>query len=342
MAVCLVESSSDASKNLCTNRRAIALSCRRFRIATMNLRPRPAVSLARWLVVAGVLAAFIGGCMQLEERERELTFRPSRVAAGWFSGLPDGVREVSLPVGTGANAPKLDAWWWPAERIDAPAILYLHGSRWNLTGQLRRIEQLHRFGFSVFAIDYRGFGKSDGDLPSEETVYADALEAWNWLAKQQPDPARRLIYGHSLGGAVAIDLAARLSEKPGDEARGLIVESTFTTLGDVASAMAPEWIPVRLLLSQKFDSLDKIAHVRMPVFIAHGAGDRLIPPRFSSALFAAAHQPKKLLLVDGASHNNAMIVGAGDYLEGLIELFDLPVGASTDARPKKHGADTAS
>ena len=294
----------------------------------MSRRYWPNAPIARVLILGGVLAALVGGCMQLEERERELTFRPSRVEAGWFSGLPDGVREVILPVGTAANAPKLDAWWWPAERADAPAVLYLHGSRWNLTGQLRRIEQLHKFGFAVFAIDHRRFGKSDGDLPSEETVYADALAAWHWLAQQQPDPARRLIYGHSLGGAVAIDLAARLSENGVDAARGLIVESTFTTLADIAAAIAPDWIPVRLLLSQKFDSLEKIARVHMPVFIVHGASDRVIPPRFSSALFAAAHEPKKLLLVDGASHNNAMTLGATNYFEGLSELFGLSVDAS--------------
>jgi uncharacterized protein len=325
-----------------TDRSAVALFSRPFRIESMNPRYGPVPAITRLLVVAGVLAAFVGGCMQLEERERALTFRPSRVAAGWFSGLPEGVREVSLPVGSGPNAPKLDAWWWPAARDDAPAILYLHGSRWNLTGQLRRIEQLHRFGFSVFAIDYRGFGKSDGDLPSEQTVYADALEAWQWLAEQQPDATRRLIYGHSLGGAVAIDLAARLSDGAADQARGLIVESTFTTLADVASVMAPDWIPVRLLLSQKFDSLDKIARVRMPVLIAHGASDHLIPPRFSSALFAAAHEPKKLLLVDGASHNNTMLVGETDYLTDIVELFGVFDSRALDARPTAPAAAHAS
>ena len=321
----------------------------------MSRRYWPNAPIARVLILGGVLAALIGGCMQLEERERELTFRPSRVEAGWFSGLPDGVREVILPVGTAANAPKLDAWWWPAERADAPAVLYLHGSRWNLTGQLRRIEQLHKFGFAVFAIDYRGFGKSDGDLPSEETVYADALAAWHWLAQQQPDPARRLIYGHSLGGAVAIDLAARLSENGVDAARGLIVESTFTTLADIAADVNLETLAsatpgfsgaelrnlvneAALLAARRaqdtvqekdfLDSLEKIARVHMPVFIAHGASDRLIPPRFSSALFAAAHEPKKLLLVDGASHNNAMTLGATNYFEGLSELFGLSVDAS--------------
>ena len=301
----------------------------------------PNAAVMRLLIAGGVLAAFAGGCMQLEYRERELTFRPSRVAAGWFSGVPEGVREVSLPVGVEKDAPKIDAWWWPAQQADAPAILYLHGSRWNLTGQLRRIEQLHKFGFAVFAIDYRGFGKSDGDLPSEETVYADAMTAWDWLVKQQPDPARRLIYGHSLGGAVAIDLAARLGER-GDSARGLVVESTFTSLADVASALTFDWLPARLLLTQKFDSLAKIGHVRMPVFIAHGASDRLIPSRFSSALFEAANEPKRLLLVDGASHNNTMIVGGHEYLAGLAQLFGLSAEDPRDESVRNHAAHNAS
>ena len=106
---------------------------------------------------------------------------------------------------------RIHAWWWPAVAKDAPAVLYLHGTRWNLTGQTSRIDQLHAFGFSVLAIDYRGFGKSDGDLPSEQTVYEDARVAWNRLTELQPDASKRFIYGHSLGGAVAIDLAARLS-----------------------------------------------------------------------------------------------------------------------------------
>src|SRR2546428_13915520 len=122
---------------------------------------------------------------------------------------------------------RIHAGWWPAATQHAPAILYLHGSRWNLTSQANRVEQLHAFGFSVFAIDYRGFGKSDGDLPSEATVYEDARAGWSWVVAREAHPARRFIYGHSLGGAVAIDLAASLGGG-GDGARGLIVESTFT------------------------------------------------------------------------------------------------------------------
>ena len=297
----------------------------------MPLPPRfaPRFRFPRWrahtsrvlaAIVAGVVLA--SGCVMLETKERELTWRPVRTAAAWYGGLPDAVEDLYLPVRAGTDAPKIHAWWWPAAQGNAPAVLYLHGARWNLTGQLRRIAQLHEFGFSVFAIDYRGFGRSDGDLPSESTVYEDAQAAWAWLAQHQPDPARRFIYGHSLGGAVAVDLAARLSDQPGS-AGGLIVESSFTSLGDVAAAMSYEWLPVGLLLSDKFDSVSKMAQVRMPVLIVHGASDTYVPARLSQALFAAAPAPKKLLLVKGGSHNNSMWMGDGEYREALVELFGL-------------------
>ena len=243
----------------------------------------------RPLLAGGVLLAFAAGCAHLELNERQLLFRPSHDVAGWFGGLPQGTQDVFIPVGPASKPERMHAWWWPGDDKAAPAILYLHGARWNLTGQMRRIEQLHRFGFAVFAIDYRGFGRSDGDMPSEASVYEDAQAAWLWLSRQQPDASRRFIYGHSLGGAVAIDLAAKLSAH-GEVAGGLIAESTFTTLADIAAAVTSDWLPTHLILAQKFDSVDKIARVRMPVFIAHGASDRMVPARFSQALYDAAPQ----------------------------------------------------
>lgn len=286
-----------------------------------NLLP-PRRSAIRLAAALGVLIALAAGCVQLEYKERELLFRPNREAAGWFDGMPSGVQELYLPVGDGAGAQRIHAWWWPQSDANAPAVFYLHGARWNLTGQLRRIEQLRRFGFAVFAIDYRGFGKSDGDMPSEQSVYEDARVGWRWLAAQQPNGSRRFIYGHSLGGAVAIDLAASLADG-GAPARGLIVESTFTTLADIATALSYEWVPTRMLLSQKFDSIEKIHRVRMPVLIAHGAGDRYVPSRFSEALFAAAPEPKRLLLIENGSHNNSMWIGGHEYQRALDELFEL-------------------
>ena len=294
----------------------------RLRLASLRIR---------WLAFALLVIAVVlaTGCIGLEQKERELTFRATRADAGWYSGIPAGLVELDLPVNPGGGA-RIHAWWWPDDDPNAPVVYYLHGARWNLTGHLNRIAQLRRFGFSVFAIDYRGFGKSDGDLPSETTVYEDAHAGWRWIVAHEPDPGRRIIYGHSLGGAVAIDLAASLPAADG--ARGLVVESSFTTFAEMASEVTRGMLP-SALLSQKFDSLAKIARVPMPVLIVHGEGDRFVPVRFSEALYAAAPSPKRLLIVPNGSHNNSLSVGNSEYHKVLVDFFDLGAGAPIPTRP---------
>lgn len=273
------------------------------------------------IVLASLLVLLPIGCAKLEQTERELVFRIEPGTARWFSGLPAGVEDVQLQSPALAADESLHAWWWLAPRKDAPALLYLHGSRWNLTGQLFRIEQLHAMGFSVLAVDYRGFGQSRGPLPSERSVYQDALIAWEHLARLQPEAGKRFIYGHSLGGAVAVNLAHELADdKQSPQAAGLIVESSFTNLGDVATAVSNTSLPVRWLLSQEFDSLNKIGAVGVPVLIAHGRDDRYVPARFSEALFDAAREPKQLLLIDGANHNNSLRMAANSYRQALQTL----------------------
>jgi alpha-beta hydrolase superfamily lysophospholipase len=276
-----------------------------------------------FLIALLSLPLFFAGCSQFVQKERELLFRVVPGEASWYRGMPEGVIEASLPVQAGKKTQHVNSWWWPADDPKAPAVLYLHGARWNLTGQLFRIQQLHDFGFSVFAIDYRGFGKSDGDLPSEETVYEDARVAWQALAQRQPDPKRRFIYGHSLGGAIAIDLASHLDRSGAPQARGLIVESSFTTLADIARSFSYPWLPLQLILSQKFDAVDKIAQVGIPVLVVHGTDDRYVPSRFSEQLFEAAPGRKKLLLIEGGTHNNSMRVGESAYRRAFAELFGL-------------------
>ena len=288
---------------------------------------------ARRLLVGFAVALALTACgtAALQHEEERLTFRVVKETPGWYAGLPEGVREFDLPVSRDADAQRIHAWWWPAENPNAPSVLYLHGARWSLTGQVYRLEQLRAFGFSVLAIDYRGFGKSDGDLPSERTVYEDAHAAWEWLVAQQPDPARRFIYGHSLGGAVAVDLAASLSKEGNAAAAGgLIVESSFTTLADMAREVTSAWLPIGLLLSQKFDSMSKMAKVTMPVLVVHGAADRFVPSRFSQQLYDAATAPKELLMVEGGSHNNSMRTGADRYREALGKLFGLRLHRADD------------
>ena len=282
------------------------------------------------LIVLAALAVLPVGCSMLEQKERELVFRIEPGTASWYRGLPNGVEELELSAPAFGDNQNIHAWWWPAEQADAPAILYLHGSRWNLTGHLFRLEQIRSLGFSVLAIDYRGFGQSLGELPSEATVYEDARIAWDHLKTLQPDAGKRLIYGHSLGGAVAVDLAAELGReaKRRDEppqARALIVESTFTNLADIATEVADTAWPIQWLVSQKFDSLEKIDQVGMPLLLVHGTQDQYVPARFSEALYAAARNPKQLLLIEGGNHNNAMRVGRRSYAEAIRELLETPV-----------------
>lgn len=290
--------------------------------------PSPTPRRRRWLPLL-LLAMLIGvglpyGCSQLAYKERQLLFNIEPGTASWYSGLPSGVQEMQIPLSkTLSSTQYLHAWWWPAPRSDAPTALYLHGTRWNLTAQVRRISQLRELGFSVLAIDYRGFGESPGDLPSERTVYEDAQAAWDKLVQLQPQASRRFIYGHSLGGAIAVDLAERIRDKDEPKAAGLIIESTFTDLAAAAAAVANTSLPVRWIMSEKFDSIDKIADIGIPVLIVHGTDDRYVPSRLSQELFEAAAPPKQLLLVPGGTHNNSMTLGSREYAKALRDVFGL-------------------
>ena len=288
----------------------------------------------RWLPLLCMAALLVGlpvSCGALKYKERELLFRIEPGTAGWYRGLPGDVQEFDIKSASFKAGQNLHAWWWPAARRDAPAILYLHGVRWNLTGQAFRIEQLRAMGYSVLAIDYRGFGQSHGELPSEASVYEDARAAWERFTAMQPDAGKRLIYGHSLGGAVAIDLAADLAAQAKKDhvavpVRGLVIESTFTSLGDAVAEVADNnlpvnWLPVRWLLSQKFDSIDKIVDIDMPLLVVHGLADPFMPSRFSQQLFNAANEPKRLLLIPGGTHNNSMSLGGRQYRQALDSLM---------------------
>ncbi|MFC3609729.1 alpha/beta hydrolase [Stutzerimonas tarimensis] len=280
-----------------------------------------------WLgisVMAALVMALPRGCELLEQKERELVFRVEASDAGWYRGIPESVEELELRAEHFTPDESLHAWWWAHPEGDAPTLLYLHGVRWNLTGHLFRIEQLRDFGFSVLAIDYRGFGRSRGGIPSETSVYADARVAWEYLKTLQPDPAKRLIYGHSLGGAVAVDLAAALArESVGQlpEVVGVIVESTFTSLGEAAAVVIDTSLPVHWLLTQRFDSAAKVNRIGVPLLVVHGTEDNYVPARLGEALYEAADQPKQLLLVEGANHNNSMRLARRSYADAIAALL---------------------
>jgi alpha-beta hydrolase superfamily lysophospholipase len=137
----------------------------------------------------------------------------------------------------GAEGHKLHAWWIKADNPDAPTVLYLHGARWNLTGSVTRVERWRKLGFNVLAIDYRGFGRSSDVVPSESLAYEDAEAAWDYLARIAPGKTR-FIVGHSLGGAIATELAVR---RP--DASGLVLEATFTSVKDMIANTTWSFLP---------------------------------------------------------------------------------------------------
>ena len=265
-------------------------------------------------LLAFFLVAYGGGCWYLWTHQRDLIFAPSRDMQRTPADLGLSFEEVWLPVG-GRSSVTLHGWWLPSSGREARALLYLHGNDLNIAGEIDRIARLQRMGFSVLAVDYRGFGKSGGEFPSELQVYEDAEAAWNYLVQaRQVDARQTFIYGHSLGGAVAIDLAVRHPE-----AAGLVVEATFTSMSEMAKSIY--WIfPVDWLLNQRFDSLAKVRELHIPVLFVHGTADTDVPYAMSEALFAAASEPKRLTLIPGGGHEDSATVGDALYARALLDF----------------------
>ncbi len=223
-------------------------------------------------------------------------------------------QNVYLPVAGNSNNDVIHGWWIPSPRRIG-TLLYLHGNSLNIGSNINQAYRFRQLGFSVLLIDYRGYGKSKGNFPSESQVDRDAQTAWNYLVKQRRIPANQIfIYGHSLGGAIAVDLAVKHPE-----AAGLIVQNSFTSMHKMAEQSPYLRIfPVSLLLRHRFDSIGKVGSLQMPVLFVHGTADPMIPATMSKALYAAAPEPKKLLLVPGAKHNNGdLFFNSSEYRRAI-------------------------
>lgn len=258
------------------------------------LRPR--------LIAASLVAlALAGGCSTLGEWERQMIFSPAKGEQRWHREPLAGTEIFDLD----AAGERVRAWYTPAGRADAPTVLYLHGARWNLNGSVFRIERWVEMGFNVLAIDYRGFGASTEIVPSEASARADVRAALAELRRREPEASKRVLYGHSLGGALAIDLAA--DPVAADAFSAVVVESTFTSIPAVAQGMKWGWLPgLDFAIRQRFESIDKIGRIQLPLLIIHGREDKLVPPAMAEQLLQAATSPRKqLVMLTGAGHSGA-------------------------------------
>lgn len=282
----------------------------------------------RWaaLFCAAVLGTgLFAGCASLDEQQRKWIFQASTLPApppDRMSERSDGLADVWIEHESRASGAKvrLHALWAPGDDADAPLLLYLHGARRNIEGSTFRIRQMRELGFAVLAVDYRGFGLSTDELPSEAAVVEDARAAWDWLAREHPGRPR-YIFGHSLGGAIAVQLASQTPDE-----RGLIVEGSFTSVADVFRTFKWGWLPITPFITQRFDSVGTIERVGSPVLVVHGGRDGLITPALGRALYERAAEPKRFVLVEDGTHYSTNRVGQAQYRQALRELFGLGLG----------------
>jgi fermentation-respiration switch protein FrsA (DUF1100 family) len=268
--------------------------------------PNPRILIRQILVAA--LASIILWTVVAMIFENKFIYFPSK--------YPDGIYEDARFIPnltecwiTTDDGVKIHGWFTLADSAIATLVI-AHGNAGNISHRIDFIRRLQRIRFNVLMFDYRGYGRSEGS-PDEAGVYSDGRAAFDH-ALQLPgvDAHKIILWGTSLGGAVAVDVALH---RP---AAGLILESTFSSARDVARVAYP-YLPVQFTLRTRFSSIDKIANINIPLFQMHGNRDEIIAFELGKKLFDAAREPKEFYIIDGAGHNDTYIVGGQPYLEAV-------------------------
>jgi uncharacterized protein len=270
------------------------------------------------LVVVAVLAATVG---LLWVFQRRLLYFPTQTVPPAASVLP-GAEEVTFDTADGL---RLRGWFVPARpggpsagagapRPGGPAVLVCNGNGGNRSMRAPLAAALARMGLHVLVFDYRGYGGSPG-RPSEEGLAADARAALRHLAgRPEVDPGRVVYFGESLGAAVALRLA---TERP---PAALVLRSPFASLAEVGQVHYP-WLPVSWLLRDRFDAAALVGRLDAPLLVVAGGGDRIVPVGHSRRLFAAAPPPKRLVVLDGADHNDPDLLAGPRLLDELAAFL---------------------
>lgn len=276
----------------------------------------------RWLrsfAVPTAVAAGSVGALQVVRSllHRRLVFRPQKFPSEVFQPGDAGLEAIDAWFET-VDGVRLHGWWIP--HPDAVAtVLYCHGQSGNIARQASALRGFGELGVNALAFDYRGYGRSQSS-PSEAGLYLDARAAYGHLVGERgEDPQRIVLFGHSLGGAVAIDAALNCP------AAGLIVQSTFTHLRDAARSTVIR-APLHYAARRQFRSIDKVERLTMPKLFIHGGADDKLPVEHTEKLFARAADPKRLLIVPGAGHSDVHLRGGSVYRNAVSEFVRKSVG----------------
>lgn len=259
-------------------------------------------------IIVIVVSVYIIFVIVLWLFQSHLVYFPRREIAMTPDQIKLPYEDINLKTSDGV---KLSGWFIPAENARG-VILFCHGNAGNISHRLESIRIFNRLSLDVFIFDYRGYGRSEG-RPTEQGTYVDAEAAWRYLLEnRQADPTKIIIFGRSLGGAVASWLAKAQT------AGALIVESAFTSVPDIGAEAYP-FLPVKLLSRFNYSTVGYIHEVRCPVLIVHSRDDELILFNHGRRLFEAANEPKDFLEISG-SHNDGFLISSEKYGDGL-DLF---------------------
>ncbi|MDP2155115.1 MAG: alpha/beta hydrolase [Sulfuricella sp.] len=267
---------------------------------------------AAYAGLAGVLYFSQSSMVYYPEIGREIVATPRQAGLDY--------EDVKLVTTDGVA---LHGWFVPSAQSRG-TVLFLHGNAGNISHRLDFLLMFHRLGYNTLIIDYRGYGNSAGE-PSEQGTYLDAEAAWRYLSvSRQTSPGSIVLFGESLGGAVAAWLAVR------HEPAALVIASGFTSVPDLAAKFYP-YLPVRRLSRFSYDTREYLQSVAAPVFIAHSPDDEIIPYRHGRALYDAAKPPKQFLELSGG-HNEGFIFVRDSWARALGEFLDEHVGVDSGAR----------
>jgi fermentation-respiration switch protein FrsA (DUF1100 family) len=256
-----------------------------------------------------LLAGYLFVVLFLRWREPKLLYYP-------MSHLEEHPDQTGLPYEevwlTTTDQVHLHAWYVPATNA-SHTVLFLHGNAGNISHRIEKLQVLHSLGVNTLIVDYRGYGRSRG-VPNEPGTYRDAAAAYRHLTEQRRvPPAALIVFGESLGTAVAVELAVT------HPVGGVILEEPFTAVADVGQKLFP-FVPVRLVVRNKYDTLSKISRLRSPLLILHSRDDEMFALTHAQRLLAAAPEPKRLVELRG-SHNDAFLVSAPTYRQALAEFL---------------------
>jgi hypothetical protein len=266
-------------------------------------------AVARAVLRLLVLLAVVGALLLLFEKR--LIYFPMSAHEATPAGLGLAHQELSLQAEDGV---RLHGWFLPV-KDSRGSVLVCHGNAGNISHRLdRALLMQSRLRLDVLLFDYRGYGRSEGS-PDEPGTYRDARAAYRWLREHGQGAERIVIFGESLGSAVALELAL------GAPARALVLESPFTSIPDMARAVYP-FLPVWPLVRTRYDNLAKVSRLRMPLLVLHGDRDDVVPFAQGKRVFEAAPEPKRFFAIPGASHNDTYLVGGDAYWRAIAEFLD--------------------